>query len=103
MAWFSRKTGKHWLDIMDFLAPLVPLGLAAGHVRHCMAIGDDPQITQNLGTVYVKLIPVDKRKRDQYAVMADAPWLASSTPRPRPSCSTAALLIAYGMAPAPLM
>jgi len=33
--------------------------------------GDDPQVTQNLGTVYVKLIPVDKRKRDQFAVMAD--------------------------------
>ena len=40
---------------------------------------------------------------EKYAVMADAPWLASSTPRPRPSCSTAALLIAYGMAPAPLI
>jgi multidrug efflux pump subunit AcrB len=36
-----------------------------------VTIGDDPQVTQNLGTVYVKLIPVDKRKRDQFAVMAD--------------------------------
>ncbi len=36
-----------------------------------VTIGDDPQITQNLGTVYVKLVPVDKRKRDQFAVMAD--------------------------------
>src|SRR4051812_17451688 len=36
-----------------------------------LTIGDDPQVTQNLGTVYVKLIPVDKRKRDQFAVMAD--------------------------------
>ena len=36
-----------------------------------VTIGDDPQITQNLGSVYVKLKPVDKRKRDQFAVMAD--------------------------------
>ena len=36
-----------------------------------VTIGDDPQVTQNLGTVYVKLVPVDKRKRDQFAVMAD--------------------------------
>jgi len=36
-----------------------------------LTIGDDPQVTQNLGTVYVKLVPVDKRTRDQYAVMAD--------------------------------
>jgi hydrophobic/amphiphilic exporter-1 (mainly G- bacteria), HAE1 family len=36
-----------------------------------VTIGDDPQITQNLGTVYVKLVPVEKRKRDQFAIMAD--------------------------------
>jgi multidrug efflux pump subunit AcrB len=36
-----------------------------------VTIGDDPQVTQNLGTVYVKLVPVDKRKRDQFVVMAD--------------------------------
>ena len=36
-----------------------------------LTIGDDPQVTQNLGTVYVKLVPVDKRKRDQYTVMAE--------------------------------
>src|SRR5258706_15383111 len=36
-----------------------------------VTIGDDPQVTQNLGTVYVKLVPVNKRKRDQFAVMAD--------------------------------
>jgi HAE1 family hydrophobic/amphiphilic exporter-1 len=35
-----------------------------------MTIGDDPQVTQNLGTVYVQLVPVGKRKIDQFAVMA---------------------------------
>src|SRR5438067_6570997 len=36
-----------------------------------VTIGDDPQVTQNLGTVFVKLKPVEKRKRDQFTVMAD--------------------------------
>jgi HAE1 family hydrophobic/amphiphilic exporter-1 len=36
-----------------------------------VTIGDDPQVTQNLGTVYVKLVPVEKRKRDQFAIMDD--------------------------------
>ena len=36
-----------------------------------VTIGDDPQITQNLGGVYVRLKPVDKRERNQFAVMAD--------------------------------
>ena len=29
---FSRKTGKKWLDVTDFVAPLVPLGLGAGRI-----------------------------------------------------------------------
>ncbi len=36
-----------------------------------MTIGDDPQITQNLGSLYVKLKPVEKRDRDQFAIMAE--------------------------------
>ncbi len=32
-------------------------------------VGDDPQVTQNLGGVYVKLKPVEKRDRDQFAIM----------------------------------
>src|SRR6266536_1532384 len=27
---FSRTRGKRWLDVTDFVAPLIPLGLAAG-------------------------------------------------------------------------
>jgi HAE1 family hydrophobic/amphiphilic exporter-1 len=36
-----------------------------------VTIGDDPQVTQNLGAVYVRLKPVSKRKRNQFAVMAE--------------------------------
>ncbi|MEY4729866.1 MAG: hypothetical protein RL020_1024, partial [Pseudomonadota bacterium] len=29
MWWFSRKSGKRWMQVTDFIAPLVPLGYAA--------------------------------------------------------------------------
>jgi len=29
---FSKKTGKRWLAVTDFVAPLVPLGLGAGRI-----------------------------------------------------------------------
>lgn len=32
MLYFARKTGRAWLDVTDFIAPLVPLGLAAGRI-----------------------------------------------------------------------
>src|SRR3954453_11944076 len=35
------------------------------------SVADDPAQTQNSGTVYVRLKPVDERKRDQFAVMND--------------------------------
>ncbi|MEP7012732.1 MAG: efflux RND transporter permease subunit [Acidobacteriota bacterium] len=35
-----------------------------------VTIGDDPQVTKNLGQVYVRLKPVDQRKADQFAVMS---------------------------------
>jgi phosphatidylglycerol:prolipoprotein diacylglycerol transferase len=32
MALYARKTGRAWLDLTDFIAPLIPLGLAAGRI-----------------------------------------------------------------------
>lgn len=32
MLFFARKTGKRWLAVMDFVAPLVPIGLGAGRL-----------------------------------------------------------------------
>jgi len=32
MGLYARKTGRTWLDITDFIAPLVPLGLASGRI-----------------------------------------------------------------------
>jgi prolipoprotein diacylglyceryl transferase len=32
MALYVRKSGRNWLDVTDFIAPLVPLGLATGRI-----------------------------------------------------------------------
>ncbi|NJA89276.1 prolipoprotein diacylglyceryl transferase [Rhodocyclus tenuis] len=32
MTLYARKTGRRWLEITDFIAPLAPLGLAAGRL-----------------------------------------------------------------------
>ena len=32
MALYVRKSGRNWLDVTDFIAPLVPLGLATGRL-----------------------------------------------------------------------
>jgi len=32
MLWFARSHRKHWLEVTDFIAPLIPLGLGAGRI-----------------------------------------------------------------------
>lgn len=32
MLWWARKHGKHGFDVLDFMAPLVPLGLGLGRI-----------------------------------------------------------------------
>jgi phosphatidylglycerol:prolipoprotein diacylglycerol transferase len=32
MLWFARSSGKKWMAVTDFIAPLVPLGLGAGRI-----------------------------------------------------------------------
>ena len=31
-AWFARRQGKTFFELMDFIAPLVPIGLGAGRI-----------------------------------------------------------------------
>jgi len=53
IAWFSRSQGKGLLEIGDFVAPLVPLGLAAGRVGNF--IGGDlwgRQTDQSWGVIF---------------------------------------------------
>jgi phosphatidylglycerol:prolipoprotein diacylglycerol transferase len=104
MAWFSRKTGKHWLDIMDFLAPLVPLGLAAGRLGNFIngelwgRVTDVPW-----GMLFRGAGPLPRHPSQLYEMVAEGfllfalLWLYSARPRPRGAVS-GVFLIGYGLA-----
>ncbi|MCB1887455.1 MAG: prolipoprotein diacylglyceryl transferase [Rhodocyclaceae bacterium] len=104
MAWYGRRTGRSFWQVTDFIAPLVPTGLAAGRIGnfingelwgrpappdlpwamvfpHVDAVARHPsQIYQALGeglTLFVML------------------WLYSASPRPLRAVS-AVFLIGYG-------
>jgi phosphatidylglycerol:prolipoprotein diacylglycerol transferase len=32
LAWFAYRKGRHWFEVTDFIAPLVPIGLGAGRL-----------------------------------------------------------------------
>jgi HAE1 family hydrophobic/amphiphilic exporter-1 len=59
------------LDATEIIANRIASRIQAldGVSYTLVSVGDDPARTQNLGTVYVRLKPVDKRARDQFELM----------------------------------
>jgi phosphatidylglycerol:prolipoprotein diacylglycerol transferase len=102
MALFSRKTGKRWLEIMDFVAPLVPIGLGAGRMGNFIngelwgRATDMPW-----GMVFPKVDAVARHPSQLYEFALEGVvlflilWIYSSKPRPRGTVS-ALFLIGYG-------
>lgn len=104
MAWFSRKTGRHWLDIMDFLAPLVPLGLAAGRLGNFINGELWGRVTDvSWGMVFRGAGPLPRHPSQLYEMATEGLllfvllWLYSAKPRPRGAVS-GLFLIGYGLA-----
>ncbi len=104
MAWFSRKHGKHWLDIMDFVAPLVPLGLAAGRLGNFIN-GELWGRTTDVawGMVFRGAGPVPRHPSQLYEMATEGLllfvvlWMYSAKPRPRGAVS-GLFLVGYGIA-----
>ncbi|KAF0836231.1 prolipoprotein diacylglyceryl transferase [Methylovorus glucosotrophus] len=102
MALFARKTGKRWLEIMDFVAPLVPIGLGAGRMGNFIngelwgRATDMPW-----GMIFPKVDQVVRHPSQLYefalegVVLFVILWIYSSKPRPRGTVS-ALFLIGYG-------
>jgi len=105
MALWTRKTGIAWFDIMDFVAPLVPLGLAAGRIGNFIN-GElwgriaDPALPWAM--VFPQAGDMEPRHPSQlyhvglegialFAIL----WLYSAKPRPRAAVS-GVFLIGYG-------
>jgi len=105
MALWTRKTGIAWFDIMHFVAPLVPLGLAAGRIGNFIN-GElwgriaDPALPWAM--VFPQAGDMEPRHPSQlyhvglegialFAIL----WLYSAKPRPRAAVS-GVFLIGYG-------
>lgn len=106
MAWHARRSGRSWLDITDFIAPQVPLGLAAGRLGNFIN-GElwgrvtDPGLPWAMVFPHVDLQPRHPSQIYQAGLegllLFVALWFFSRRERPRGAVS-AVFLIGYGAA-----
>lgn len=104
MALYARKTQRTWLDITDFIAPLVPLGLACGRLGNFIN-GElwgrvaDPALPWAMIFPYVDLLPRHPSQLYQAGLegvlLFIVLWYYSRATRPRGAVS-AVFLIGYG-------
>jgi phosphatidylglycerol:prolipoprotein diacylglycerol transferase len=104
MALYGRKTGRTFFEVTDFIAPLVPLGLAAGRLGNFIN-GElwgrvaDPALPWAMIFPQVDNLPRHPSQLYQFAGEGLALflilWWYSATPRPRAAVS-GAFLIGYG-------
>jgi len=100
--WFARSRKQHWLAITDFIAPLVPLGLAAGRLGNFI---NAELWGRAAGVPWATVFPnVDRVPRHpsqlyefalEGVVLFALLWWFSARPRPRGAVS-ALFLIGYG-------
>ena len=58
--WWCRKHRMHWFDVMDFVAPLVPLGLGFGRIGNWIGGELWGRVTDSpLGVVFPRALPAE--------------------------------------------
>ena len=102
MALFARKTRKSWLTVTDFIAPLVPLGLAAGRIGNFINGELWGRVTDlPWGMVFRGAGPLPRHPSQLYQFALEGVllfailWWYSARPRPMGAVS-AMFLIGYG-------
>ena len=102
MVLFARKTQKPWLGLMDFIAPLIPTGLAAGRLGNFIngeLVGRPADVPWAMIFPQVDRIPRHPSQLYEFALEGVALfallWWFSAKPRPRGAVS-AMFLIGYG-------
>jgi phosphatidylglycerol:prolipoprotein diacylglycerol transferase len=105
MALYVRKTGRAWLDITDFIAPLTPLGLAAGRIGNFIN-GElwgrvaDPSLPWAM--VFPHVDPLPRHPSQLYQAALEGVtlfvllWFFARRERPRGAVS-GAFLLGYGV------
>ena len=101
---FARKTGRPWLGVMDFIAPLVPPGIAAGRFGNFINAelwGRPTDVPWAMIFPNVDRIPRHPSQLYEFALEGVALfallWWFSRRPRPLGAVS-ALFLIGYGVA-----
>ncbi len=104
MALFARKHKISWLPLMDFIAPLVPLGLGAGRIGNFIngeLWGRPTDLPWGMWFPQADKIPLARHPSQLYEfaleglVLFALLWLYSSKPRPTGAVS-GLFLIGYG-------
>lgn len=102
MALFAHKRKLHWLQLMDFIAPLVPLGLGAGRIGNFINAelwGRPTDVAWGMVFPNVDNLPRHPSQLYEFALEGLALfallWLYSSKPRPTGAVS-GLFLIGYG-------
>ncbi len=100
---YGRKTKKTFLEIGDFVAPLVPIGLAAGRIGNFINGELWGRVTTvPWGMVYPKAGPLPRHPSELYEFLLEGVllfiilWFYSAKPRARGTVS-AFFLIFYGL------
>ena len=103
LAWFARARRQDWLAVTDFIAPLVPLGLAAGRLGNFINAelwGRPASVPWAVVFPNVDGVPRHPSQLYEFAlegaVLFVVLWWYSMRPRPRGAVSGAFLLI-YGV------
>ncbi len=103
MAFFARRQRLRWLDVMDFLAPLVPLGIAAGRLGNFINGELWGRVTElPWGMVFRGAGPQPRHPSQLYQFALEGLllfallWWFSAKPRPRGQVS-ALFLAGYGV------
>ena len=102
MVWYAWSRRQNWLAITDFIAPLVPLGLAAGRLGNFINAelwGRPASVPWAMVFPNVDNVPRHPSQLYEFAlegvVLFLVLWFFSMRPRPRGAVS-AAFLIGYG-------
>lgn len=100
--WFARRTGRRWLSVVDFVAPIIPVGLFLGRIGNFIngeLVGRTSDVPWAM--IYPHVGSTPRHPSELYEACLEGLllftvlWFFSLKPRPR-GAVTGLFLIGYG-------